>query len=164
MSWQQNLARESPEVDMELKQALGYFKASMDAWSDASLTRPRMAAKLAVRHTWRMATGWALGCAVVVGSLAGVAHVIVHRQELARITAQKTAQKTAEERAAAAPVTTQPEKKTVAATTRKVSAGAQDSASTQDENLLASVDSDVSRGVPAAMEPLAQLMDDNGAQ
>ena len=34
----------------------------------------------------------------------------------------------------------------------------------QDEDLLATVDSDVSRGVPAAMEPLAQLMDDNGTQ
>jgi hypothetical protein len=32
----------------------------------------------------------------------------------------------------------------------------------EDESLLATVDSDVSRSVPAAMEPLAQLMDDNG--
>ncbi len=32
-----------------------------------------------------------------------------------------------------------------------------------DENLLANVDTDISRSVPAAMEPLAQLMDDDGA-
>jgi hypothetical protein len=57
----------------------------------------------------------------------------------------------------------QPEKKTPAATTRKASS-TQDSAQSQDEDLLATVDNDVSRGVPAAMEPLAALMDDGGAQ
>jgi hypothetical protein len=95
--------------------------------------------------------------------------VVVHRQEIARIAAQKAA----EQREAAAqgpaqpasvqPVSAQSNKKTPAATVRKVSA-APDSAQTQDEDLLASVDSDVSRAVPAAMEPLAQLMDDNGTQ
>jgi len=34
-------------------------------------------------------------------------------------------------------------------------------ASTDDEDLLAKVDSDVSREVPSAMEPLAQLMSDS---
>jgi hypothetical protein len=102
-----------------------------------------------------------------MGSLAGAVGVVVHRQEMARIAAQKAA----EQRAAAAQGTTQPasaqpvsaqsDKKTPTATARKVSA-AQDSAQAQDEDLLASVDSDVSRQVPAAMEPLAQLMDDNG--
>jgi len=110
---------------------------------------------------------------LAAGSLAGAGYGIYHRQELARIAAQKAAQKAAEERTAAAQVTTKPtsgqpvsaqsDKKTPAATTRKVSA-AQDSVSSQDEDLLASVDSDVSREVPAAMEPLAQLMDDNGTQ
>jgi hypothetical protein len=32
----------------------------------------------------------------------------------------------------------------------------------ENEDLLASVDSDVSRQVPAAMEPLAQMMVDSG--
>jgi hypothetical protein len=107
-----------------------------------------------------------------MGSLAGTVREIYQRQEMARIAAQKTAQKIAEERAAAARVTAQPasaqpiaesDKKTPAATTRKASA-TMDSAEAQDEDLLASVDSDVSREVPAAMEPLAQLMDDNGTQ
>jgi hypothetical protein len=94
---------------------------------------------------------------------------------MARIAAQKAA----EQRAAAARGTTQPasvqpvsaqsDKKTPAASARKVnaaqdSAQARDSARGQDEDLLASVDSDVSRAVPAAMEPLAQLMDDDGTQ
>jgi uncharacterized ferredoxin-like protein len=67
-------------------------------------------------------------------------------------------------------VSAQSDPKTPAATVRKVGVGtedsarSQDSARGQDDNLLAAVDSDVSRQVPAAMEPLAQLMDDNGTQ
>jgi len=172
MNWEQDMAGESPrmdmEPDMELAQALRHFKASVDAWSDAAYSRPRAAAKLAVRHRWRMVAGWALGCFLAMGSLAGAGHEIYHRQQLAKVAAQKAAQKAAEERAAAArateqPTSAQPEKKAPAATVRKVSA-AQDSASSQDEDLLATVDSDVSREVPAAMEPMAQLMDDNGTE
>ncbi len=167
MNWEQDLAGEKPE----LEQALRHFKASVDAWSDAAYHQPRMAAKSALRPAaagWRMAAGWALGCLLAVGSLAGAAHEIYQRQEMVRIAAQRAAQKAAEERAAAArvsaqPASVQPEKKTPAATTRKASS-TQDSAQSQDEDLLATVDNDVSRGVPAAMEPLAALMDDNGAQ
>ncbi len=36
-------------------------------------------------------------------------------------------------------------------------------AANSDENLLATVDNDVSRQVPAAMEPLAQMMDSDGS-
>jgi hypothetical protein len=176
MSREQNRSGENPQMDMEpdleVAQALKHFKASMDAWSYAAMSQPRPAAKLAVRHSWRMVAAWALGCLLVMGSLAGTVREIYQRQEMARIAAQKTAQKIAEERAAAARVTAQPasaqpiaesDKKTPAATTRKASA-TMDSAEAQDEDLLASVDSDVSREVPAAMEPLAQLMDDNGTQ
>ncbi|MGA3129771.1 MAG: hypothetical protein ABSD59_03155 [Terracidiphilus sp.] len=163
MNWQQDLAGENPELELEVEQALKHFKASMDAWSDAALSRPRTVAKTAVRHGWRPAASWALGCLLAAGTLAGAVHQIVQRQEIARQAAQKAAQKAAEERAAAAQATAQPDKKAPAATTQKVSA-AQDSASGEDEALLASVDSDVSREVPAAMEPLAQLMDDNGTQ
>jgi hypothetical protein len=164
MNWEQDLAGEKPE----LEQALRHFKASVDAWSDAAYHRPRTAAKLAVRHSWRMAAGWALGCLLAVGSLAGAAHEVYHRQELAKIAAQKAAQKAAQERAAqeraaaaraaALQASTQVVKRAPAV------AGTTEDASSQDEDLLATVDSDVSRGVPAAMEPLAQLMDDNGTQ
>ena len=169
MNWEKDMAGESPRMELELEQALRHFKASVDAWSDAAYSRPRTAANLAVRHSWRMAAGWALGCLLALGSLAGAGHEIYRRQELAKVAAQKAAQKAAEERAAAArataqPTSAQPEKKVPAATTRKVGAGAPDSARGQDDNLLASVDSDVSREVPAAMEPLAQLMDDNGTE
>jgi uncharacterized membrane protein YdfJ with MMPL/SSD domain len=169
MNREQDWSGENPQMDMELEQALKHFKASVDAWSDAAYSRrPRTAAKMAVRHSWRMLAGWALGCLLVMGSLAGAAREIYQRQEMARIAAQKAAQKIAEERAAAARVTAQPvgvqtDKKTPAATTRKAST-TMDSAEAQDEDLLASVDSDVSREVPAAMEPLARLMDDNGTE
>jgi hypothetical protein len=112
-----------------------------------------------------MAASWALGCLLAAGSLAGAAHEIYHRQELAKLAAQKAVeQRVAAERATASQSSTQVEKKAPAATIRKVSAGARDNAGAQDDDLLASVDSDVSREVPAAMEPLAQLMDDNGTQ
>ena len=97
MNWEQDMAG---ETDPELEQALKHFKASVDAWSDAAYHRPRTAAKLAVRHSWRMAAGWALGCLLAVGSLAGAVHEIYHRQELAKIAAQKAAQQAAQERAA----------------------------------------------------------------
>jgi hypothetical protein len=170
MNWQQDRSGESPQMDLELEQALRHFKASMDAWSDAALSRPRTAAKLAVRHSWRMVAGWALGCLLAAGSLAGAAHEIHHRQVLAKLAAQKAAQqraaaaRTTAQPSSAQPVSVQSDKKAPAATVRKVSTGAQDNAGLQDDALLASVDSDVSREVPAAMEPLAQLMDDNGTQ
>jgi len=174
MNWQQNRSGESPQMDLEpdleLAQALRHFKASMDAWSEAAYSRPRTAAQLAVRHSWRMVAGWALGCLLAVGSLAGAGHEIYHRQQLAK----QAAQKAAEQRAAAGqptavqsgmqPISAPSDKKAPAATTRKVSVGGQDSARGQDDDLLATVDSDVSRQVPAAMEPLAQLMNDNGTQ
>ena len=181
MNREQNMAGESPQMDMELEQALKHFKSSMDAWSyavstDAAGSRPRTAAKLAVRHSWRMAAGWALGCLLAAGSLTVAGHEIYHRQQLAKLAAQKAAeQRAAAGRATAQPTSAQPvsaqsDPKTPAATVRKVGVGnedsarSQDSARGQDDNLLAAVDSDVSRQVPAAMEPLAQLMDDNGTQ
>lgn len=165
MSWREDLAGESPETDFEIEQALKHFKASMDAWSDAALSRPRTMTKAAARHNWRPAAIWALGCLLAAGSLAGAALKMVHRQEIVKQAAQRAAEKpVAAARTTAQPTNALPEKKAPSATVRKVSAGAQDSAGGQDENLLASVDKDVSRQVPAAMEPLAQLMDSNGAQ
>jgi hypothetical protein len=163
MNWPKGVAGEDPELELELEQALKHFKASMDAWSDAAFNRPRTAPKLAVRHSWRLATGWALGALLVMGSLAGAAHQIYQRQELARVAAQKAAQKAAEQRAAAGRAvamlaSAQVERSAPPAAIVKVNAG------TKDEDLLASVDSDVSRVVPAAMEPLAQLMDDDEPQ
>ena len=146
MSWKNRSAGEFEDPVVE--QALRNFKASVDAWSEAAMSRPRVV-KVAVRHGgWRMAAGWALGCVLAAGSLAGALYERQHRQELARIAAaQAAAQKTAQEKLAAE----------------------QKLASESDQDLLATVDSDISRAVPAAMEPLAQMMDEkttnnNGTQ
>jgi hypothetical protein len=137
MSWNQRLAGED---DPEIAQALRNFKASVDAWSEAAMSRPRTI-KVA-RRSWRMAAGWALGCAVAATSLSGALYERQHRQELSRIAAANAAaQKAAQEKLVAE----------------------QQAANQTDQDLLANVDSDISRAVPAAMEPLAQLMDDKQA-
>ena len=126
-------------------QALKQFKASVDAWSDAAYGRPRTTVARPQRHGWRLAAGWALVCVLAAGGLTGGVYEHHHRQELARIAAAKAAQEARQARLDA-----------------EQSAAAD--AVTNDRDLLAAVDSDVSRQVPAAMEPLAQLIDDNGTR
>jgi hypothetical protein len=126
--------------DLLVAQALKNFKASVDAWSETAMSRPRSVKT--VRSTWRLAAGWALGCVLAAGSLSGGLYERHHGQELARIAAAQKAQ--AQKAASAQPAAT--------------------SAIAEDQDLLATVDSDISRGVPAAMEPLAQLMDDDGTK
>jgi hypothetical protein len=151
MSWENRLAGEEDPV---VAQALKNFKASVDAWSEsagAAISRPR-ATVTTVRHSWRMAAGWALGCALAAASVAGAVYERQHKQELARIVAAKAAaQKAAQER--------------LSAEQQPLSVAG----SNADRDLLANVDKDISRAVPAAMEPLAQMMDekqadDNGTQ
>jgi hypothetical protein len=157
MNWEQDLAGEN----REFAETIGNFKASMDAWSDAALSRPRAVAASSLRPAtrWRLAASWALGCLLATGSLAGALHVMVHRQDLAKQAAQQAEQKAAAASPQAAPATsTQESKDPSSASTPKPEAESQDAA------LLATVDSDVSRQVPAAMEPLAQLMDDDSTQ
>ena len=137
-------------------QALENFKANMDAWSEAAYSGPRTAvttSRLAGAN-WRLAASWALGCVLAAGSLAGALYERHHRQELVRIAAQKAAQRAAQERAAA-------EQTAAAMATRQQPAP---KSNAKNEDLLATVDSDVSREVPAAMEPLAQLVNDNGTE
>jgi hypothetical protein len=143
MNWDHKLAGED---DPEIAQALRNFKASVDAWSEAEMSRPRTVRT--VRRSWRLAASWALGCVVAAGTLAGAVYERQLQHEQARIAAAKAAaQKAAQEQQSVA----------------------QDLATQTDQDLLANVDKDISRAVPAAMEPLAQLMDekqtdDNGAQ
>jgi len=121
--------------DLELEAALRDFKSSVHAWSDAAYHRPRPVARPAKRTGWRLAASWAMGCLLVVGSVSGGLIERQHRIELVRIASEQRAAEQAKqlrEQEARAKVT--------------------------DEDLLADVDSAVSRQVPSAMEPLAQLM------
>lgn len=129
------------EQDAALDQALKNFRSSVHAWSAEAYSRPHLPVRV-YRTTWRMATAWALGCVLVSGSVAGGLYERHHKQELAKMAAAAEAtrqQRLAEEQRA-------------------------QSAQKENEDLLAKVDNDVSRSVPSAMEPLAQLMSDDGTQ
>jgi len=134
MSWNDKLAGED---DPEVVQALRNFKACIDAWSDAAMSRPRTGK--AGGRSWRLSAAWALGCAIALGALTGTVYERQHQQELTRVAAAKAAaQKVSQESVVLR----------------------QKLASQTNEDLLANVDVDISRAVPAAMEPLAQLMDE----
>jgi hypothetical protein len=123
--------------DPGLEQVLRNFRASVCAWSDAEYARPRTAVMTVRQRSWRLAAGWALGCVLLAGGVSGGVYERHQRQEMARIAAVRAVERqrlVAEQRAR------------------------------EEEDLLAKVDSDVSREVPSAMEPLAQLMAEDEAR
>lgn len=120
--------------DAVFEEVLKNFRQSMHAWSDAAYSRPRTEIH-AARSSWRLATAWALGCVLAMGSLSAGVYEHHRGQVAVRMKAAQQA--------------------------RQQQLAAQERARIADENLLAEVDSDVARTVPAAMEPLAQLMDES---
>jgi uncharacterized protein HemX len=130
-----NVAEEPGELD----EALTNFRLSIHAWSEAAFSRQRTAiAPVAPRKVWRLAVGWALGCVLVAGGAS--AGIWQHQQrEIMRNAAARVAEQQRLYEQLAAQQRSQ-------------------QARQEDEDLLAKVDSDVSREVPVAMEPLAQLM------
>ena len=121
-------------LDPKTSEAIGNFKANVHAWSDAMVSRPRIEPEIAVRKTWRLASGWVLGCVVFVGTVSGGLYQNRHQQELARVAAAREAEH---------------QRQIVAERAR------------EEEDLLAKVDGDISREVPTAMEPLASLMEES---
>jgi len=132
-----NKAGESMDEAGQLDETLSDFRLSVHAWSEAEFSRPRTAIERVHRRNWRLAVGWALGCVLVAGSLSGGA-VYKHRVNEMRIAQARIV-----------------EQQRVAA---------QQQARQEEEDLLAKVDSDVSREVPKAMEPLAQMMAEDESQ
>jgi len=123
----------SESQDPIFDEALRNFKLSVDAWSEAAFsTRP--VAESLPRRNWRPAAAWALGCALVASSVSGA----VYQRHERQIEAKRDAAKLVEQQKQAA-----------------------DRQAVEEEDLLASVDSDVSRQVPSAMEPLAQMAEDD---
>ena len=123
--------------DLELEQALKNFKNSVHAWSNEVYSRPRPGTREVRQRSWRLGLSWALGCTLLGVTVSGGLLERHHRSEVARIAAEQHAaeqQKQLREQQARAQVS--------------------------DEALLADVDSDVSRQVPSALEPLAQMMDE----
>jgi len=121
--------------DAELEEALANFRLSVIAWSEAELGRARTPVRTVRQRSWRLAAGWALAGVLAAGGLGGGIQEHRHKLEVARM-------------AAAARVAEQ--QRVIAEQKAK-----------EEEDLLANVDSDVSREVPSALEPLAQLMDDD---
>jgi membrane protein involved in colicin uptake len=164
MNFQDKLAGDMD--DPVMKEALKNFKASVDAWSEAAYHQPRTVVK-APQHSWRLAASWALGCVLAAGGLSAGMYSRHHQQEMAKIAAARAAQKSAQERAAAErQAAAAKEAQTERAATEDSTAVARNSNTNTDDAddvLLATVASDVSRQVPSAMEPLAQLMDDGGS-
>jgi hypothetical protein len=158
-------------ADPVMSGALKHFKASVDAWSEAAYSRPRFyesrfnESRPAVRmaqHNWRLAASWSLGCLLVAGSLAGGLYEHHQRLEAVRAAEMKAAEQkvrlAAEQR-----VTPMPVAANIATKRTTAQPSGLKRAVNTDEDLLATVDNDVSRQVPAAMEPLAQMMDGNGS-
>ena len=124
--------------DPVLREALANFRFSVHAWSEAACNRPRALPATSPRYKiWRLAAAWTLGCVLVAGGVSGGVYERHHRQEVARIAA---AQKAEQQRLLA------------------------EQQAREEDELLAKVDSDLSREVPSAMEPLTQLMAEDETQ
>jgi hypothetical protein len=159
---------DDPVVDSLTAAALENFKASMNAWSEAaanSLPRTAVITARLASSSKRLAASWALGGVLATSILGSGLYERHQRQEQARVAAAKAAQqKATQEAAQKLDLTNNAPEQRVAASivvTKRRSAAVK-SAAANDAELLATVDSDVSRQVPAAMEPLAQMMDGNG--
>jgi hypothetical protein len=125
-----------PALDPILEQALEDFRAHAHAWSEARYGRPQ--AQAAAGSGWRPALAWALGCVLVAGGVSGAFYEHHQREATA---------------ARLALLAREAQQKQEAVQQRAA-----------DEDLLATVDSDISREVPAAMQPLANLMDEDSGQ
>ena len=121
--------------DAEIEQALKDFRSSVHAWSEAAYSQPHVPVKV-YRTNWRVVAGWALGCVLAVGSLSGGLYERHRLTEQAKIA---VAAKAAQQQRIEAEQRRQTEE-------------------------LAKIDGDVSREVPSAMEPLAQMMSEDTAQ
>jgi hypothetical protein len=121
--------------DPVVQAAMRSFRGSVHAWSEAACNHPRTAvAPAALRFAWRRAVVWVLTLVLSFG-LIGMAAYERHEHNI--ISLQHEQQREQERQRVLA-----------------------EQHAREAEDLLANVDSDVSREVPAAMEPLAQLMDE----
>lgn len=122
-------------IDPTLQAALLEFRQTVQAWSDEEYARPRRVVHPATRHgLTRRSLAWALGLIVAVGAGSGAVYEHHHQQELAKQEAQRNAEQ------------------------QKVLAQKH---AQETDLLLANIETDVSREVPSAMEPLAQMMTDD---
>lgn len=122
--------------DEQMLAALRDFRASMHAWSEAEYSRPRSVAVATHRRVvWRRSAIWAMSLVMAAGFAGTGVYEHHHRAELAR---QIQLQHEMEQ------------KQQLEAQRAK-----------EAEELMARIDSDISREAPSAMEPLERLMEDS---
>lgn len=125
------------ELEPELREAIGNFRSTVNAWSqaavDSAAARSNDSRSRPGKH-WILVPKWALGCAVFVCTVSGGVYENHRQQEAAKAEAARIAEQQRE-------LTAQRAK--------------------EEAELMAKVDSDISREVPSALEPLASLMDEN---
>lgn len=162
MNWRTKKAGE-PQMegmDAELKQALGDFKASVHAWSDAEFAKPRAVHASATHHGLKLALGWSLAGVLLAAGSTGVVYMAYDRQPDHEAANQQKA----------APMPAAPAQQMPAQQAAHVPDEARKhemavhraSVQVPQEDLLASVDTAVSRTVPRAMEPLMYMSNDTG--
>lgn len=140
-------------AEAELEQVLRNFRDSVNSWSDAEYGRPRVAVNASLHRTGRMAAAWALGCVIAVSGLSIALYEGHHQQQLAQ---QGASTHPAEKQQA---IAARPQDQWGAPAAQRASVSSDE----PDATLLAGVDSDVSRQVSSAMEPLAQLMENDSS-
>ena len=169
--------------DAELEQAIGYFRQSVTAWSEAEAGRTRAlpqpkSNRFPVWLTWSMAGTVAAACAVWVLMLAGGQHAGRHGAMQAAI-APKAAMPAATSTQAATPAREMAPAaasldgtQTAAVATEGLRPDAAEAGRVQassrredeDEQLLAGIDSDIAQGTPRALAPMAGWMSDSANQ
>jgi hypothetical protein len=145
---------EADGYDPMLRSALGDFRASVHAWSDAAYNRSQpVAISAPERVVWRRAAAWALSLTLSFGIL-GTAVYERHRSQL--IAQEKQHQQERERQRLA-----DEQQRALQTATAKDAEASKDTAGVGDtEDLMATVDRDVSRQVPTAMAPLALTADE----
>jgi hypothetical protein len=128
-------ADDPEKLEPEVREALGNFKLSVDAWSESMMSRPREA-KAPLRTNWSAVTKWALGCVVFAGTVSGGVYQNHKQVEAGKLEAARMAEQ--QHATEAAKLT-----------------------NADEEDLMADVDSDVARQVPSALQPMATLMNDD---
>jgi hypothetical protein len=146
MSWRRWTDRAEEPVDWEaldptMKEALGDFKASVRLWSESAYNRQRPVRDSVARRSWRLAAGWGLAVLLIGGTVSGGLYDRHHMQMMTRLARERAAEQQ-----------------------RQLAAQHAEEIRAQEEDMLASMDGDVSREVPSAMEPLAQLPDEAESQ
>ena len=126
------------EMTPDLELALREFRQIVHAWSEAAMNRPRLA-PLHRRRLWRLVAGWTLSGLLIVGGVS--TGFIEHHQQQTKTAHVPMAE----------------HERMTAEQPRQPAEQARQTGQ-EDEELMAKVDSDISRSVPSAMESLAQLM------